>query len=102
VPAWLGETDHTGPITLSQVKRLLSSLWAQEGEGRTISDEVKAHFLAWLVDETGLDKMEVGERLAGALERIFAEVADEYGPIDPERADARFIHLFILDPASRS
>lgn len=102
VPAWLGEADHTGPISLSQVKRLLSSLWAQEGEGRIISDEVKAHFLSWLVDETGLDIVEVGDRLGGALERVFAEVADEYGPIDPDRADARFIHLFILDAASRS
>ena len=101
VPAWLGDKAHTGPITVEQVKRVLSSLWAQDGEKKSISNEVKAHFLSWLASETGLGKAEAGERLAECLERLFGEVADEYGPLDPDQVDARFIHLFILaSPAS--
>lgn len=97
-PAWLGEADHTGPLTLDQVKRLLSSIWAVDGETRVISDEVKGHVLSWLAGETGLTKAEISERLAEALERLFAEVADEYAHLDPELADPRFIHLFLTQP----
>ncbi|WP_300669209.1 DUF6178 family protein [Desulfoluna sp.] len=101
-PAWLGESDHTGPLTLVQVTRLLSGIWTREGERTQISDEVKTHFLSWLAQETGLSRSEISERLAEGLERLFAEVADEYGHIDPCQADARFIHLFILDEASQN
>lgn len=101
-PSWLGDTGHTGPLTLSQVRQVLSSIWTGEGVTRKISDEAKAHCLGWIVEETGLDAVEASQRLASALERLFGEVADEYAPLDPERADARFIHLFILQEATEA
>ncbi|SCY50766.1 DUF6178 family protein [Desulfoluna spongiiphila] len=94
-PAWLGDAGHQGLLTLAQVKRLLAGIWAGEGETRHISDEAKAHCLAWLADETGLSRVEISERLAEGLERLFGEVADEYAHLDPAQADARFIHLFL-------
>lgn len=102
VPAWLGDSAHTGPITLDQMKRLLSTLWVRDGEGGRISDEAKAHFLAWLSEGTGLDLVEISARLAEGLERLFAEVAEEYAHLDPRQLDARFVHLFLVaDPSAR-
>ncbi len=94
--AWLGETLPAGPLTISQVREVLSSIWTEEGGARKISDEAKAHCLGWIVAETGLDAVEASRRLALGLERLFGEVADEYAPLDPANADARFIHLFII------
>lgn len=93
--AWLGEGDHGGPLTLDQVKRLLSGIWTDEGGTRQVSDEAKSHCLAWLSEETGLSRVELSERLARGLERLFGEVADEYAHLDPQQVDARFMQLFL-------
>ena len=95
-PVWIGEPAHRGPLTLDQVKRVLSTLWVEGEGGRKISDEVKSNCLSWIVRETGLDEVEVSLRLGEGLERLFGEVADEYAPLDAECADPRFIELFIL------
>ncbi|MCG8472429.1 MAG: DUF6178 family protein [Desulfobacterales bacterium] len=98
-PVWLGEADHSGPVDLDQVRRLLDEIFEEGKEGkRQITDAAKSHFLSWLSEAGAVPVEEVSHRLAGTLERLFAELADEYGPVTPHTLDARFVHFFILTP----
>ena len=71
---------------------------AAAGRGR-IPDAVKADFLAWLSEETGLEDHELSETFGGIFEGLFRELETEYGRVDAKDLDPRFVQLFLLKAA---
>ena len=69
---------------------------AGAAEPRRIPDSVKADFLAWLSEETGLKDHELSATLGGILEALFHELETEYGRVAAKDMDPRFVQLFLL------
>ena len=62
----------------------------------TIGNEIKASFLQWLSDKTGRDPIDIIQAAGNVFETIFADIAEEYGPVASDDLDPRHIHLFLV------
>jgi hypothetical protein len=78
--------------------RLFGGAGAAAGP-RRIPDAVKADFLAWLSEETGLEDHELSATFGGIFEGLFRELETEYGRVDAKDLDPRFVQLFLLKAA---
>ena len=58
---------------------------------------MKAAFLKWLSDQSGLDAYQISQRLGQPLENLFKEIETEYGEVDGKDLDPRYVHLFLLE-----
>jgi hypothetical protein len=76
--------------------RLFGSAAVGAAEPRRIPDAVKADFLAWLSEETGLKDHELSETLGGIFEGLFRELESEYGRVTAAEMAPRFVTLFLL------
>ena len=61
-----------------------------------IGNEIKSSFLQWLSGRTGCEPVDIIRTAGTVLEAIFADIAEEYGPVASEDLDARHIHLFLV------
>ncbi len=64
---------------------------------KKISMEMKASFLNWLSQLTGLTSYEISDRVGRTLEALFMEIENEYGRVSRNDLDARYMNLFLLE-----
>ncbi len=87
------------PIALQAFRPVFDRLFGGAGAAagpRKIPDAVKADFLAWLSEETELKDHELSESYGGIFEALFRELEVEYGRVDANDLDPRFVQLFLL------
>lgn len=94
---YLGLSEELVPLALDEFRRLFDELWAGKEKPRKTSLTVKASFLNWLSDRTGLKPSEINRKLRQALENLFNELESEYGKVSRKDLDPRYIHLFLLN-----
>lgn len=93
------------PLALNSFRRFFTELLPGEPPAadlppRRIPDPMKADFVQWLADDTGLRDYEISETLGPIFEELFAEVENEYGRVAVKDLDPRFIQLFLLKTTS--
>jgi hypothetical protein len=84
-------------LKIEEFRDFFVELWQFEGDYPRIKNEIKASFLNWLCDRSGLEDFEITNKLGHALESLFAEIEDQYGRVDPAQLDPKYIHLFLLE-----
>jgi hypothetical protein len=89
------------PITLQQFKSFYKNLLPGQPEpdaepSPRIPMEMKASFLGWLSEDTGLKDYEITERVGQTFENLFDEIENEYGRVAAKDLDPRYVHLFLL------
>ena len=93
-------TDALQPLAVKAFRPFFDSLFGSAAAGaaepRRIPDSVKADFLAWLSEETGLKDHELSAMLGGVFEELFRELETEYGRVAAKDMDPRFVQLFLL------
>jgi hypothetical protein len=93
-------TDALQPLAVKAFRPFFDSLFGSAAAGaaepRRIPDSVKADFLAWLSEETGLKDHELSAMLGGVFEDLFRELETEYGRVAAKDMDPRFVQLFLL------
>jgi hypothetical protein len=90
------------PLAVQAFRPFFDRLFGGAGaaaEPRKIPDALKADFLAWLSEETGLRDHELSESYGGIFEALFRELEVEYGRVDASDLDPRFVQLFLLKAA---
>jgi hypothetical protein len=86
------------PIPTAQFRPFFADLWETvvPGAPPAVRESHKTEFLGWLAKESGFTEPEISRNLGKALERLFDEIADEYGRLSPEDLEPRFVNLFLL------
>ena len=95
----LGLSAVPEPIPIAQFRPFFADLWetAESGSAPAVRESHKTDFLCWLAQESGFTEPEISRNLGKALERLFIEIADEYGSLSPMDLEPRFINLFLLE-----
>ncbi len=98
-------TDALRPLALKSFSRFFAELLpgdppAAAAAPRRIPDPMKADFVQWLAQDTGLRDYELSETLGPIFEELFAEIETEYGRVAVQDLDPRFVQLFLLKAAS--
>jgi hypothetical protein len=95
----LGLSAVPEPIPIAQFRPFFADLWetVEPGSAPAVRESQKTEFLGWLAQESGFTEPEISRNLGKALERLFDEVADEYGGLSPEDLEPRFVQLFLLE-----
>ncbi len=93
--------DLLNPLALKSFSRFYAELLPGDPppdseEPRRIPDPMKAGFVQWLAQDTGLKDYEISEKLGPTLEELFAEIETEYGRVAVKDLDPRFVQLFLL------
>ncbi|UCG06989.1 MAG: hypothetical protein JSV83_24340 [Desulfobacterales bacterium] len=91
------------PITLKQFNAFYESLLPGQPHpdaetSRRIPMQMKASFLGWLSEDTGLKDYEITESVGQTFENLFNEIENEYGRVAAKDLDPRYVHLFLLAP----
>lgn len=94
----LGHTEDFPMLSLSHFKTVFKKLWSKETTPRTVRRAMKASFLSWLEDRSGLKASEITDRLGRPLEDLFEEIESEYQNVAADDLDPRYIHLFRIKP----
>ena len=84
-------------LRIEEFRDFFVELWQHGGEYPRIKKEIKASFLNWLCELSGLEDFEITNKLGSALENLFSEIEDQYGRVEPAQLDPRYIHLFLLE-----
>lgn len=83
-------------ITRDEFKSFLADLWSSADDAPTISDDMKADFINWFSNATGLTSTEILRKSGKAFEMLFAEIESEYGKVSIKDIDPRYIYHFLL------
>ncbi len=84
------------PLSVRQLRLFFEALWERKGERRRIRDSLRAAFLAWLAERSGLTPGAIGQRLGVTLHGLFDQVENELGGVAARDLDPRFVQLFLL------
>ncbi len=86
------------PIPMARFRPFFVDLWdaVEPGNAPAVRESHKTDFLGWLAEESGFTEPEISRNLGRALERLFDEIADEYGRLSPKDLEPRFVQLFLL------
>lgn len=95
----MGLSAAPEPIPMAQFQPFFADLWktVEPGAPPEVRESHKADFLGWLAQESGFTEPEISHNLGKALERLFNEIADEYGRLSPRDLEPRFVNLFLLE-----
>ncbi len=93
----IGLSGESRPLTLEEFTGFYTALWEPGEKPRKISQSMKESFLQWLAGTTGLKDYEISENLGNTLEKLFAEVEEEYGRVLADDLDPRYVYLFLLE-----
>jgi hypothetical protein len=87
--------DSPVPIPLNEFKIFFKELWDPKIPSR-INATIKAIFLDWLADRSGLEGVEITQKMGGTFTRLFEKIEMEMGAISFQNLDPRFILLFLV------
>jgi hypothetical protein len=90
-------SNEPKPIPIIGFKGFYTKLWEKTGSEVSIRQERKTDFLRWLATKSGMSEVEISKNLGRALERLFEEIATEYGKVKFKDLDPRFVQLFMLE-----
>jgi len=91
----LGLESSLEPVSTSDFKPFFKELFSGGHPGKI--DHIKREDpLLWLSEEYGIGTEKLDTTLGMVLKRLFDELEDEYGIVDPEDIDYRLIHHFFL------
>jgi hypothetical protein len=93
----LGLSAEPQPIPADEFQNFFNRLWEKTGPDAAIHEKRKTDFLIWLAEASGLTGVDISKNLGPALERLFDEIAGEYGKVKFKDLDPRFVHLFMLE-----
>ncbi len=83
------------PIPLDEFRYFFKELWDPVRPGQ-INETIKAIFLDWLSNRSGLAVTDLGRRAGHILTALFEDIETEMGSIAPQQLDPRFIDLFLV------
>ena len=92
----LGLLVEFSPIALDEFRRLFKDLWSERGQYPSVSLTMKASFLDWLSDTTGLAHRKITRELGEVFDSLFEEIESEYGHVSEKDLDPRHLRLFFL------
>jgi hypothetical protein len=93
---YLGLPEEASSLPLNDFRSFFDDLWAGKDTPRKIRQSMKAAFLKWLSDRSGLEGYEISQKLGQTLESLFNEIESEYGEVSRNDLDPKYIHLFLL------
>ena len=83
------------PIPLNEFRDFFKELWDPKIPGK-INETVKAIFLDWIANCSGLKALEITQKMGNALTLLFEEIETEMGAVPVQSIDPRFILLFLV------
>ncbi|WP_320040406.1 DUF6178 family protein [uncultured Desulfobacter sp.] len=81
------------PIALAEFKKFFSQLFGEQG---TIGDTQAKDLALWSAQASGVDETDLPTALQGILYGLLRELESEYGHIQLEDLDPRFMPMFLL------
>jgi hypothetical protein len=84
------------PLPIAEFRSFFKEIWQDDTKPRKIGNSIKELFLGWLTDRSGFTPAEISERMGSALERLFSEIENELGQVDPQHLDPSHIYLFMV------
>ncbi len=91
----IGLSKQVKAIDADSFRPFFETLWTGM-QPNTIQPSMKTDFLMWLSESSGLTAPEISENLGIALEKMFDNIAEEYGDVSSAGLDPRYVHLFLL------
>jgi hypothetical protein len=92
----LGLSPEMMPIPIAAFKPFFTDLWESGKTPPAIKDSKKTEFLQWLSAESGFSEKKISQDLGNALELLFTDIAKDYGTIQLDDLDPRFVTIFLL------
>jgi len=97
----LGLSDTLNPIPLADFIKFNEMLFEPKEivgpeQPRKTRNSMKAAFIEWIADGSGVDELELSRSRGKTLEALFSEIEGEYGSVSPKDLDPRHIHLFLV------
>ncbi|MCD6586167.1 MAG: hypothetical protein J7K96_10435 [Desulfobacteraceae bacterium] len=89
-------SPEMSPIPVSVFRPFFTDLWESGKKPPAIKDSKKTEFLQWLASESGLLENKISHDLGNALELLFNDIAKDYGTIQLDDLDPRFVTIFLL------
>ncbi|MBF0102619.1 MAG: hypothetical protein HQK77_17090 [Desulfobacterales bacterium] len=91
------------PINIDDFKRLFEQLWIEKdhNKSKTITELIKRSFLNWISKKTHIQVEILSESMGHIFESLFQDVEDEYGLVQPQSLDCRYIHLFFVSQGNK-
>lgn len=93
----LGLSPEMIPIPISVFRPFFTDLWKSGKKPPVIKDSKKTEFLQWLSAESGFSEKKISQDLGNALELLFNDIAKDYGNIQLDDLDPRFVTIFLLE-----
>lgn len=94
---YLGLPSAPVTLTFDAFKSLFRDLWSAGDPSPSARAEMKTSFLQWFSEATGRTHLEITSAIGGVLDRLFEELAHEYGKVSMDHLDPRYIRHFLLD-----
>lgn len=91
----IGLSKQFKAIEVDSFRPFFETLWTGM-QPNTVQPSMKTDFLMWLSESSGLTAIEISENLGNALEKMFDNIAEEYGDVSAADLDSRYVHLFLL------
>ena len=92
----LGLSLEMIPIPIAVFKPFFTDLWESGKKPPAIKDSKKTEFLQWLSAKSGFSEKKISQALGNALELLFNDIAKDYGTIQLDDLDPRFVTIFLL------
>jgi hypothetical protein len=87
------------PLSLSvdQFRHFYARLFKGRGKNRKIPESLRASFLDFLSENTGLKDFQITQQAGKVLVDLFLEIESEYAAVSQKHLDPRFIRLFLIE-----
>lgn len=85
-------------LPMAAFQDFYAALWTDRKGRRIIDDASKGAFLQWAATASGQSPVDLSERLGTVFEALFREVESELSLVKTGNLDARYVHLFLLQP----
>jgi len=97
----LGLSEEGRPIASEAFQPFFETLFqpgaAPADKGQKISDAKRSQFLEWLATQTAEAAAELSTSIGSSLESLFLELEEDYGRVNADRIDPRFVSHFLLE-----
>jgi len=96
---YLGLSTAPAALSVEELKRFFNTLFIPVDTHarpllRKLNPAMRSVFLAWLADRSGLADYEISEKVGTALEGLFLELENEYGPVAPKTSTPAISFIF--------